>query len=39
MWKYGKMTLLTEGGWSSIKSASAILTHMFRYKPASITKE
>ena len=39
MWKYGKMTLLTEGGWISSKSANSILTYMFRYKPATVAKE
>ena len=39
MWKSGKDLLLIEGGYDQPTIANKIITHMFRYKPASITKE
>ena len=39
MWKYGTCALLTDGGYTSSIAANQILTRIFRYKPASVTKE
>ena len=39
MWNIGKKTLLCDGGFNSPKHCNSLVTQMFRYKPASITKE
>ena len=39
MWDISKKTLLIDGGLNLPKHANNIITNMFRYKPASVTKE
>jgi hypothetical protein len=39
MWDISKKTLLIDGGLNLPKYANNIITNMFRYKPASVTKE